>query len=287
MPFKMNTYIQSVTVQEVVYVGGGVGGFDNSYIVMAYNTRSETWHQLPPHAAWGFAMVVINNKLVLVGGRNRSIDDTNTLGVWEAGSRQWTHPYGPMPTPRSWLSAVVYKQWLIVAGGMTGSNKASTIEVLDISSNQWYTAPPTPIPWSEMRSAIIGDMCYFMGGYGYYGLGRHPTEMVYSVSLPTLVPQTISTSCTPHPTWKTISTLGHTLSAPLSIGGELLAVGGKKNSKTVSDIRHYVPETNKWVVVGHTTSPLSRCSCTVISMRLVAVVGGVPDNHTFYLGSLV
>ena len=251
MPFEMGVYIQSVTVQEIVYVGGGGSGHENNNIVMAYNTRSQTWHQLPPYAKWGFAMVVINNKLVLVGGRNRSGDDTNILGVWEADKRQWTHPYGPMPTPRSWLSAVVYKQWLIVAGGMTGSNRVSTIEVLDISSNQWNRALPTPNPWSEMKSAIIGDMCYFMGGY----FGR-PTEMVYSVSLPALVSQTTSTSTTPHPMWKTISTLGHTFSAPLSIGGELLAVGGDKNGKTVSDVRHYVPETNEWVVVGHTPSSI-------------------------------
>ena len=285
MPFEMGDYIQSVIVQEIVYVGGGGSGFNNNiYIVMAYNTHSQTWHQLPPHATWGFAMVVINNKLVLVGGRNHSNDDTNILGVWEADKRQWTHPYGPMPTPRSWPSAVVYKQWLIIAGGnVTGPNKVSTTEVLDISSNQWNSAPSAPNPWAEMRSVIIGDMCYFMGGFDSAGV----TKMVYSVSLPALVSQTTSTSSTPHSMWKTISTLGHTLCSPLSIGGELLAVGGVKNDKTVSEIRHYVPETNKWVVVGHTTSPIYRCSCTVISVRLVAVVGGVPDNHTFYLGSLV
>ena len=267
-------YIQSVIVQEIVYVGGGVSCFDNSYIIMAYNTRSQTWHQLPPHATphatLGFAMVVINNKL--------------NSTVWEADKRQWTHPYGPMPTPHSWLSAVVYKQWLIVAGGVTGPNKVSTTEVLDISSNQWNSAPSAPNPWSEMRSAIIGDMCYFMGGYYYDG---RPIEMVYSVSLPALVSQTTSTSSTPHPMWKTISTLGHILCAPLSIGGELLAVGGRKNGKDVSDIRHYVRETNKWVVVGHTKSPISQCSCTVISVTLVAVVGGISYNNTFHLGSLV
>ena len=119
---EMNGYIQSVTVQDIVYVGGGVC-HEDSYIVMAYNTRSQTWHQLPPHATWGFAMVVINNKLVLVGGRNHSRNDTNILGVWEADKRQWTHPYGPMPTPCSWPSAVVYKQWLIVAGGGGGGGE--------------------------------------------------------------------------------------------------------------------------------------------------------------------
>ena len=279
MPFEMNGYIQSVTVQEIVYVGGG-SSRGNGYIVMAYNTRSQTWHKLPPHVALNFAMVVINNKLVLVGGCD-SRGVTNILVVWEAGRRRWTQPYGPMPTPRSSPSAVVYKQWLIVAGGRTVLKNISTVEVLDIPSNQWKSALPTPSPWCEMRFAIIGDMCYFMGGYT-----GPATEMVYSVSLPALVSQTTSTRSTPHPMWKTISTLGHTLRAPLTIGGKLLAVGGKENGKAVSDIHQYLPETNEWVVVGHSPSPIT-CSCTLISERLIAVIDKYLNNKTFHLGYLV
>ena len=281
MPCDMRGYVQSVAVQEMMYVGGGLC----SYAVAAYNTQSQTWHWLPQHATQGYAMVIINNKLVLVGGLDSSEDDTNTLVVWEAGRRQWTHPYESMPTPRSGPSAVVYKKWLIVAGGSTGFSKISTIEVLDIPSNQWNSAPPAPTPWSEMRSAIIGDMCYFMGGYDYTD---GAIEMVYSVSLPSLVSQTTSTRSTHYPMWKTISTLEHTLSVPLSIGGELLAVGGEKNGKRVSDIHHYLPETNEWVVVGHTPSSAHGCSCTLISDGHIPVLGvTLYYKTTFYLGSLV
>ena len=119
MPFGMSYYIQSVTIQETVYVGGGNAGWKspNNYIVMVYNTRSCKWHQLPPYTAEYFVMVVINNQLVLVGGKDSAYHATNLLGMWDTGSNQWTHPYAPMPTARSHPSAVVYKQWLIVAGG--------------------------------------------------------------------------------------------------------------------------------------------------------------------------
>ena len=69
-----------------------------------------------------------------------------------------------MPTARGYPSAVVYKQWLIVAGGWTGDHGLSTVEVLDVASNQWYSAPSTPAPWNSMKSAILGDMWYLMGG---------------------------------------------------------------------------------------------------------------------------
>ena len=168
MPFEMSSYIQSVTIQDTVYVGGGFVGWKrpNNCIVMAYNTRSCTckWHQLPPYTADSFAMVVINNQLVLVGGFESFYHSTNLLGMWDTGTQQWTRPYAAMPTAHSYPSAVVYKQWLIVAGGQIGHLRLSTVEVLDVASNQWYSAPSTPTPWESMKSTILGDMWYLMGG---------------------------------------------------------------------------------------------------------------------------
>ena len=112
MPFGMSSYIQSVAIQDTVYVGGGHadGKSPNHYIVMTYNTRSCKWHQLPPYTARCFVMVVINNQLVLVGGDDSNSHPTNLLGIWDTGSSQWTRPYAPMPTARSYPSTVVYKQ---------------------------------------------------------------------------------------------------------------------------------------------------------------------------------
>ena len=90
MPFGMDDYIQPVTIQETVYVGGGHAGlFDpKNYIVMTYNTRSCKWHQLPLYRAEGFAMVVINNQLVLVGSDDSNSHPTNLLSMWDTDSSQ-------------------------------------------------------------------------------------------------------------------------------------------------------------------------------------------------------
>ena len=68
--FQMSDYMQSVIVQGTVYVGGGYVGRDsrNNYIVMVYDTTSGKWATLPPYRACEFAMTVINNQLLLVGG---------------------------------------------------------------------------------------------------------------------------------------------------------------------------------------------------------------------------
>ena len=116
-----------------------------------------------------------------------------------------------------WPSAVVYKQWLIVAGGQRDYHSLSTVEVLDVASNQWYSAPSTPTPWSHMKATILEDMWYLMGGVSddnYY-------DIVNSVSLPDLISHTLSSSSgsTHHDMWKKISGLGHYHSTPLCMGG--------------------------------------------------------------------
>ncbi len=69
----MSGYIQSVEINDTVYVGGETSGNEDDYIVMAYNTQSCQWHTLPPYSTRRFAMTTINNKLVVVGGSNIEI----------------------------------------------------------------------------------------------------------------------------------------------------------------------------------------------------------------------
>ena len=88
MSFAMTDYIQSVTVQEMMYVGRGyASSINNRYIVMTYNVISQEWSQLPQYIARYFA-TVIHNKLTLVGGCRRNDRDTDTLGVWDANGRK-------------------------------------------------------------------------------------------------------------------------------------------------------------------------------------------------------
>ncbi len=54
MPVAMNGYIQSVEINDIVYVGGGGTDIrEDAYIVMAYNTKSCQWHTLPPYTTRG------------------------------------------------------------------------------------------------------------------------------------------------------------------------------------------------------------------------------------------
>ena len=270
MPFSMSTYIQSVEVDGTVYVGGGYAEKDkDNYIVMAYNMQYCKWRTLPPYNVKWFAMTTINNKLILVGGWHDTM--VNQLGEWKIDSKQWTCPFPPMPTPRSSPSVTSYKHWLVVAGGFR-NGCISIVEVLDIDNKQWSTAPSTPITWLDMKSTIIGETWYIMGGR------QDDIDItdVYTVSLEALISHSASDRSK---IWNKISPLNCELSSPLSLGGSLLALGGWDTKKecSVSTIQRYVPETNTWVLVGEVQHPLYSYTCIMIAGRLY-VFGGYSDG---------
>ena len=262
--------------------GGGGAGVDNRHIVMTYNISAGKWATLPPYSKHYFAMTVIDNQLVLVGGRGLDGVKSKVLGVWSEDSKKWTHPYPDMTTPRDSCSAVVYNQYLVVAEGWGAGVRLSSVEVMNTDTKQWYAGPPTPIAWRQMKTAIVGDTCYFMGGIiqGCY------TNKVYSVSLPALVSQLNSdSSAKDTQTWKELPQLPVTRAAPLSISGSLLAVGGKdKDRKAVSALHLYQPDAGQWVKVADLPSPRYHCTCVMISDKELIVAGG-DDDRDCYLKS--
>ena len=269
MPFEMGDSVQSVVVEETVYVGGGFVGYgsayDNNYIVMTYDISTGKWATLPPYSAYDFAMTSINNQLVLVGG-NEHGDRSKVLGVWDADNKQWTNPYPEMHTSRSSCSAVVHNEWLVVVGGWLPGRSLSSVEVMNTNTKQWYAGPPTPIPWNSMKTATVGDECYFMGGYNVTG----PTNTVYSVSLSALTTG-LNSSTSEGYRWKEISGLQTTRSTPLSISGSLLAVGGKDKDNA---IHLYHSDTGEWEKVGDLPTPREDFTCAMISDREILVAGG-------------
>ena len=282
MPFAMSDYIQSVIMQEMMYVGGGyASSINNMYIVMTYNIISQEWSRLPEYTACWFAMTVIHNKLTLVGGCDHNNRDTNVLGEWDTDERKWSHPYTPMPTPRCNSSAVVYRQWLIVAGGWSNRTKTSSVEVLDTSSNQWYKAPSTPRLWHSMRSAIVGDTWYLMGGVEEVDL---IADKVFSVSLSDLISHINNTSAR---IWNTISSLELYHSTPVCMGDSLLAIGGKNPwmGESVSTILHFIPDRNKWREVGQLPSSLYRCACTMTDDNQMFLAGGAGHANKAHIGN--
>ena len=266
MPFGMDSGIQAVMVGDDVYVGGGLS-ISSGDTVMVYSLQTESWRTLPPCGCHYFGMAVINNQLVLVGGVS-TCRVTNVLSVWDQRSRTWTHPFPVMPTERLSPTVISYQKWLIVAGGGVGRTYSDKVELLDTVSRQWYEGSPLPGKYSEMSSAINGNMWYLSGGRSSQGANKH----VLSVCLDELISQAVSQSTTPsRPSpWQTLPEAPLVHSTVLVLNGALLTVGGRNSSS----IHLYQPGRRSWVKVGDLPTELRMCACTTLPSGEIFVAGG-------------
>ena len=282
LPFAMGDYLQSVVIEGKVFVGGGYGGYgnDSEYIVMEYDGQSGEWAKLPRYRACNSALVAIENHLVLVSGYERSFR-IKALGVWDSSAKQWVHPYPEMKVGRSSPSAVVYSDWLVVSGGRGDTEgRLSSVEALNIPLKQWHIASPMPVVWARMKSAVVGNTSYFMGG----GIGgASHTQDVYSVYLPALIMQLNSKCKTDGDIWKKESTLTTTLSSPLSMHGCLFAFGGwDKDRMPSTSVLLYRADSREWVKAGDMPRPRYNFTCAVIKEGEILVAGG-DDAEDKYL----
>ena len=270
MPVETSGPVRSVVIGDFVYVGGGGGaGNDRDYCtVMKLDLQRDEWTKLPQYSAIFFAMTSHANELVLLGGADPvTRKPTNQIAVFASG--KWTYPYPPMNTARHSSTAVCVNNHIIVAGGRDDQGKrTSSVEVLDTTSRTWYIAESLPNPRTELKSTLIGNTLYLMGGWDH----TRPTKVVHKVDLNELITKAVSKQATPT-LWQSIEDTPLKFSAPLSVGGSLLAVGGY-DDHTSSSIHLYRPDTRKWMKVGDLPTARYNCTCSVLPSGAVIVVGG-------------
>ena len=265
--------------KEKVYIGGEDASSDREeQTVMVYDPKQDSYDTLPPYTYKWFSMAVVNNQLVLVGGWDVQTDKvTNKLGVWDEQSKRWTHPLPPMITACHSLSVATNNRWLVVMGGYDHDDKIhlSRVEILDTDSSQWYHAASLPQPLSHSLPAIIGNMCYLLGGYTE---GHAVFKKVFSVCLDDLISQAVSQSVsasappTPSP-WQSLPDTPLIFSTALAFKGALLAVGGRDYPGSTA-IYHYQPSSRSWVKAGELPTLRSACTCTVLPSGDLYVAGG-------------
>ncbi len=275
MPIMM-TSVESVVIGDTVYVGGGFADkdFDRCTVM---KLEQDEWTKLPEYTARFFAMTSLANRLVLVGGQDpRTKKLTNQLAVFE--SEEWPHPYPPMNIARHSSTAVSFNNYIIVAGGRDVKGRTSSVELLDVASRRWYIAQSLPNPRSGLKSTLIGNTLYLMGGWDHTGSA---TKTVHHVDLNELIAKALSNLVT-LTLWQTLQEVLLVWSAPLSIGRSLLAVGGSNDSyKPSSSIHLYQPDTRRWVKVGDLPTARYFCTCSVLPSGEVIVAGGQTDSFLY------
>ena len=238
------------------------------------------WSTLPDSRYELFSLAVIDGLLTCVGGWG----GTNTLHSLTGGrKRQWSEVFPPMPTARIFTASVTTEQALVVAGGRDGGKNLDTVEVMNISTKQWTTAQHLPHPFGLILGAICGDQLYLGGGC--IGVGE-PSKLVLTCSLTDLLPpqslgvrlRTLSLATKPG-VWQEIKNLPVTRSTLTTLGGHLLAIGGRSDSHgPTADVHRYDHQTDSWHVVSKMKNKRYRSLSAVLPEDQLLVVGGLDKN---------
>ena len=279
----MATTVQSVVIGNTVYVGGGdeYNHLDTcKCTIMKFDLEGDDWSKLPQYNAEYFAMTSFANQLVLVGGYN-PVKKERTDEIAALDSEKWTHPYPPMKIARSYSTAVCFNNYIIVSGGENDVEHISSVEVLDPDIKRWYFAESMPNPRSELKSALVENTLYLMGGKD---INDSSTKTVYKVDANELIAKAVSKQATPT-LWHEIKDAPLEFSTPLSISGSLLAIGGCDHDNASKFIYLYQPNTEKWVKVGDLPFERYNCTCSVLPTGEIIVAGGQTSEQsdTYYL----
>ena len=285
MPFGMRYNPQAIVLKGKVYLGGGKS--ERSTQVLVYEPRHEIWTLLPHYEFELFSMTVVDEQLVLVGGDDiRTRKKTDVLGVWDEKLSYWTHPFPPMLTACSSPSVVCHQNsWLIVAGGCgEGGSDLFIVEILDIMNDQWYSAPPLPIPASKMSSTIVDNTMVVLGGAS----GHYLFKKAFKVDIEELIAQAISQQTTSGSAtrkkslavpvltpWQKLPDAPFSQSSAVCYNGALLALGGQGGMT----VHLYHPESKSWVKAGDLPTERVHCACAVLPNGELLLAGGTDTEE--------
>ena len=151
----------SVYLNGVIYVAGYGGRRSTAFIIYSFNPAKNLWQPSIKTQHCLFSLTTIQEKLVIVGGACKvpwysfNPKATNQLFVFDAELSKWQE-YSQMSISRALATAVSHGDMLIVTGGHSLCNKIlSSTEVLNTTTNQWFTCGDLPQPHYRLQSAIV------------------------------------------------------------------------------------------------------------------------------------
>ena len=256
----------AVWLNGLVYVGGIFeAGWKDSYAIYCYDPVDDSWDSPINTPYCYFAMTVLNDNLLTVGGRDKVDKKTNQVLMMDGGQLR---SYTRMSAARSSATAVGHQGMLIITGGIDDKNETlSSTELYDSNSGYWHICDKLPRAHYRLQSAIVDNILYLLGGYNDDGV----SPAVFAAPLDTLPKHQLRWNAKQDTPWCHC--------APVSVcGTHLLTVGGdgEKDNEVIltSDIYKFNKAGQSWEVIGHI--PAVRESSAVVSTNdnKLIVIGG-------------
>ena len=253
--------------------------------VLQCNTETLEWSSLPDCSHTDFGLAIVNGLLTTVGGDLSSSKPTNVLLTLLRGHRWSTH-FPPMPTKRLEPAVACADHLLVVAGGKIELlGKLSTVEVMNTTTCQWFTAASLPVPVSGMSITVAGENVYLLGGFDERGASLSAFTCTISALRHSLRSRSfrirfLKRSRSHRNTWRTIADTPAYYSSCVSLDGHVMAVGGVNSTQQpVSTVHVYNPNTDSWKAISHMPTARYDCFVSVLPDSKVIVVGGCTSSN--------
>ena len=254
----------TVVLEDCVYMLHG----ENRDILHSFYPRHQKWlaHPSPPVELGSLA--VVNNRVVLVGGRKSS-------KLYSLIEREWKSKLPSMPTKRHSVTIASSSSFLIAIGGVgKGKKYLRKVEVLDIDEGCWFSVANFPDPCAGLSACICNGRVYVLGNPNF----------VFTSEMKTLINPTgitaISDTVSGVRVWESVQDLPVSSATCVAVWNKLYAVGGKfYHGMPTTSIYRYNQHNQTWCIYANMKEARSQCFVAMVnSPPAMVVVGGVNSS---------
>ena len=257
----------AVLFGDAIYVGGGSGGGVFHYRLDVYYPKTNKWGDTITTPQSDFGMTILTGKLLIVGGATEH--DGLTKKIFMLRGNNWEDFGIELTVARCSICAVSHDSMMIVMGGYVGRDICRTTELLDNTTGKWYRCNDLPQPLFLLRSAIVKETLYVLGGNTE---DRAPSKSVYAAALDTLSDHKI--------TWYRIAdTLLEGSAAVCFKNKYLLAVGGTAARDAVCVLQSKNVFTS-WEPIGSLSTRQFYAAAVNIANQLIVIGGKDYDRQS-------
>ena len=247
MPFGMER-ATAVFLNAKVYIAGEADTELHDQSILVYDPKEDNWDEIAECPTTGFGMTAFQSELVIVGGREEF-----TLGrrgqlstrqaskkwfVWKELNHSWHEPYPKMPDVRFLLSAIGYKNYLIVISGAGSVADPKTL-VFNATTREWLWASPTPLRLTRASLSILSDTLYALMGIGNQGYSIPIIDLLHAASS--------NVDSMPQVSWKCLP-LTFSSARGASFQNRFVVAGGsiESNKEALDRVLYYNTTTDRW-----------------------------------------
>ena len=251
----------------MVYVTGDAPSKETEDNVFSYDTTIDCWQQLPrPGHRYG-VLCIVNEKLVIFGGRDSATNAMHKkVTAYDSDANKWIIYYPDMLYVRSKPGVVTYKEHVIVmGGGYTDNDDHDSIEVMNYHEMQWKEVlVHLPVSMHNITPSISGNYITIIG----YSDHKRQTAS-YQISTMAI---TSPINILP---WKKLQPATHYSTAIVPYSNPPLIIGGEtSNCICTSLIKVYSMITDSWKIVDYLTEARDSAGVAYINENTIIVIGG-------------